>query len=137
MKRYVVGHDESSIYVQTPPRRTRTVLGALAAGSVAVAYLGAPYIDFRAIKQDITTASVQPAQVLRKEAAAPAPARETLYIDEGLLFSKRPLGFAPRVFAQQTEPPQRGMRLYARAPAVAPAPQQVAAAAAEPPAPPA
>lgn len=125
MKRFVVGHDESTIYVQTQPRRTRTVLGALAAGSVAVAYLGAPYIDFRAIKQDITTASVQPAHTPRKQAAAPAPASDTIYIDEALLYSKRPLGFAPRVFAQQTEPPQRGMRLYARA--VAPAPQQVAA----------
>jgi len=139
MKRYVVGHDESPIYVQSPPRRrVRTVFGAVAAGCVSVAYLGAPYIDFKAIKQDITTASVQPTQVLRKQAAAPAPApvREVVYIDDVLLFSQRPLGFAPKVFAQQAEPPQRGMRLYARASAPSSAPQQIAAIT-EPPAPPA
>jgi hypothetical protein len=136
MKRYVVGHDESTIYVQTPPRRTRTVLGAVAAGGVAVAYLGAPYIDFRAIKHDITTASVSPVAHVPKQAAPrQAASPDVVYIDEALLYSKRPLGFAPKVFAQQTEPPQRGMRLYARAPVAAPAPQQVAAAIAEPPAP--
>ncbi len=136
MKRNVVGRDESPIYVQTPPRRTRTVLGAVAAGGVAVAYLGAPYIDFRAIKHDITTASVSPvAHVPRQAAPRQAASPDVVYIDEALLYSKRPLGFAPKVFAQQTEPPQRGMRLYARAPAVAPAPQQVAATVAEPPAP--
>jgi hypothetical protein len=135
MKRYVVGHDESTIYVQTPPRRTRTVLSAVAAGGVAVAYLGAPYIDFKAIKHDITTASVSPVAHVSKQAAprqaAPgqAAASETHYIDEALLYSKRPLGFAPKVFAQQTEPPPRGMRLYARASA----PQQVAAVAAPEP----
>jgi hypothetical protein len=129
MKRCVVSHDDSTIYVQHPPRRPRPVFGVLAAGCVALAYLGAPYVDFAAIKHDLTTASIPaqaaviptaPAPAARKAAAAP----DVIYIDEALLYAKRPLGFAPKVFAQQIEPPPRGLRLYARAAA----PQTVAVA---------
>lgn len=95
---------------QRPARKipVRTVLGGTAIALVAFAYACAPYIDFAAIKSD----GPPPAQSVTLTETTPSRA---FHLDAELFDPVRPLGFAPKGFAQST-PLQSQFRWAARAP---------------------